>query len=390
MNDTAAPAGGPPREPEPATWFAPPERASLAAVEQAAAAVTASPLVATLLKTYGSLIAVLNEQRQVVAVNDGLLRFLGITQAGLVLGLRPGEAFKCTHAQDHPGGCGTSRFCATCGAAIAIVLSLESSDTVERECLLTVRNPQELALELNVRAVPLELEGRRLVLLLLQDIRGEKRLQTLERVFFHDINNTLTALLGAVELLRLSPPAEHAQYLADVERQTYRLRDEIASQRILCEAAASEYRPNLMPISVTDVMERLRTSFAGHRLTSGRRLTVTPPLPDAAITTDPALLTRVLVNMTTNALEATPDGGEARVWCESDGAAVTWKAWNAGVIPEDVGRRIFQRYFTTKTERGRGLGTYSMRLLGECYLKGKVGFDTSPQTGTLFWLRLPR
>ena len=34
--------------------------------------------------------------------------------------------------------------------------------------------------------------------------------------------------------------------------------------------------------------------------------------------------------------------------------------------------RIFQRSFSTKAERGRGLGTYSMKLLGEGYLHGRV------------------
>ncbi len=44
---------------------------------------------------------------------------------------------------------------------------------------------------------------------------------------------------------------------------------------------------------------------------------------------------------------------------------------------------MFQRSFTTKGE-GRGLGTYSMKLLSERYLNGRVEFTSSPEHGTTF------
>lgn len=39
--------------------------------------------------------------------------------------------------------------------------------------------------------------------------------------------------------------------------------------------------------------------------------------------------------------------------------------------------RIFQRSFSTKGAKGRGLGTYSMKLFGETYLGGQVSFRSS-------------
>jgi sensor histidine kinase regulating citrate/malate metabolism len=48
---------------------------------------------------------------------------------------------------------------------------------------------------------------------------------------------------------------------------------------------------------------------------------------------------------------------------------------------------MFKRSFTTKGI-GRGLGTYSMKLLGEKYLKGKVGFESSKQNGTTFYIEI--
>ena len=46
--------------------------------------------------------------------------------------------------------------------------------------------------------------------------------------------------------------------------------------------------------------------------------------------------------------------------------------------------------FSTKSSTGRGLGTYSMKLLGERYLGGAVSFSSSAEHGTVFTFELPR
>jgi signal transduction histidine kinase len=62
---------------------------------------------------------------------------------------------------------------------------------------------------------------------------------------------------------------------------------------------------------------------------------------------------------------------------------------NPAAIPEAIQKRIFQRSFSTKAARGRGLGTYAMKLFGENLLRGDVGFESGPATGTTFWILLP-
>ncbi|NLD91070.1 MAG: hypothetical protein GX639_00230 [Fibrobacter sp.] len=52
--------------------------------------------------------------------------------------------------------------------------------------------------------------------------------------------------------------------------------------------------------------------------------------------------------------------------------------------------RIFQRHFSTKDEVGRGVGTYSMKFLGEKILKCKIGFESSESKGTIFWIAIPK
>jgi len=70
-----------------------------------------------------------------------------------------------------------------------------------------------------------------------------------------------------------------------------------------------------------------------------------------------------------------------------DGRA-RFEVHNPGVIPDDVALRIFQRSFSTRGGKGRGLGTYSMKILGENVLGGSVGFQSDPAAGTAFHLDL--
>jgi len=93
--------------------------------------------------------------------------------------------------------------------------------------------------------------------------------------------------------------------------------------------------------------------------------------------------------MLKNAFEASNDGDTVRLWVDNLDDVTIIKVWNKCFIPEDLQLRIFQKYFSTKDEIGRGVGTYSMKFLGEKILKCKVGFESSEIKGTVFWIAIP-
>ena len=111
---------------------------------------------------------------------------------------------------------------------------------------------------------------------------------------------------------------------------------------------------------------------------------------DIIISVDPILLKRILINMVKNALEASLPGQEVKIGAKIDVENNLIRIWvhNQTFIPENVKLQIFHRSFSTKGE-DRGLGTYSIKLLGERYLKGSVGFNSNENEGTTFWVDLP-
>jgi hypothetical protein len=58
-------------------------------------------------------------------------------------------------------------------------------------------------------------------------------------------------------------------------------------------------------------------------------------------------------------------------------------------MPEVVRRQVFRRSFSTKSPVGRGIGTYSAKLITERYLGGSLTFTSSEEQGTTFAVTLP-
>jgi len=159
---------------------------------------------------------------------------------------------------------------------------------------------------------------------------------------------------------------------------------EVAIQRRLLQSESSDYQPSWFEFTTKEILKELRSFFASHPVARGKKISMPEDYPFVSIKTDISLLLRVLFNMIINALEATAENGEVKIWIEHDGDFLSFCVWNAEEIAKDVTNRIFQRNFSTKEEAGRGIGTYSMRLLGEELLGGQVSFTTSKKEGTIF------
>jgi signal transduction histidine kinase len=356
--------------------------------------VTRSPIVVALLDAADAILLVLNAERQIVAFN-GRARAAAPAASP---GRRPGEALRCLNARG-PGGCGTAIACETCGALGATLACQQHRGPVEAECLITSEIANGTSLEFNVRASPVLIEGRPFTVFSLRDISAEKRRDALEQVFFHDVLNTVAGLRGWAARLQ-QPSANHARAGERIDVLSRQIEREIRDHRTLMLAEDGGLVPSWDPIQASDLLRELEGIFSSHVAAKERHLVIEPISPDVAIRTDPSLLMRVLVNMTRNALEATPERGTVRVWCDSipaevprsdgiAGASVRFAVHNGGAIPPEVQARIFQRSFSTKAQRGRGLGTYGMKLLGERYLGGAVSFVSHAQSGTIFSITLP-
>lgn len=371
------------------TYFAPAPKTEPRKFENQLADISQSQIMDTLLKTSAGILVVLNEDRQIVAMNHSFLENLEMDNIQEVLGLRLGESLGCTHAYEQPAGCGTTEHCVSCGAAIAMMSAIQDKREDERICaLVSDRDGSVSDICLQVRAKPINVDGKQWVLFYAQDVTREQFWLNMDRVFFHDVNNTLTALYGNVQLLEMGQPP--SKEITIIRKTVERLVNEIAIQKNFSHHRDVTYTPAKAAVELDQVKKELDAIISGHKASTQKTIIATWPTHEVILETDPLLLSRILGNMVINALEATPKGGTIKITVEAvaDGQ-VSWQVWNGAVIPLPIQKRIFQRYFSSKSGDGRGLGTYSMKLFGETYLKGKISFHSSEKQGTQFNFTLP-
>lgn len=388
------------------TEFAPAERLDPEQVHKQSRQISEIPFIHDFLDAIPTMAMVLNECRQIVFANKVFCDFVGASSVEELIGTRQGDALQCIHANflgKRPGeavgcirsditegGCGTTLFCRTCGAVRSIVNSQELQALDVQECRM-IRGENHDPLDLQVWSRPLDLGGIHFTVFSVMDISNEKRRRALERIFFHDVLNTAGGVKGLADLMLDGEMSEEAiQDLAGTISETAdQLIEEIAAQRMLSAAESGDLEVQSRRIESRNLLRRVIDPFHSLPLAQGKKLLIAGEALDFEMTSDPILLRRVLVNLTKNALEAVSEGGQVTLRSFLDDERACFSVHNNNVMPPDVQLQVFSRSFSTKGS-GRGLGTYSIKLITERYLKGEVWFDSNEKEGTRFTVAYPR
>lgn len=342
-----------------------------------------SALASGLMSAITGLVAVLNDQRQVIAANQALLKAIGIHDPAQLVGLQPGKALGCVHADEPGSRCsgikGKAEFCPTCGVAAAIAAAFSKNIVSEQYSVLQIKRGEKMAdLFFQARCVPVAAEGQRFYLLCLEDKTADQKSAALQRIFFHDINSLISSL---------TPPADGNQSLGITNwtSESFSVPVALDRQKSLHRYMAGEAGYDLViePTRAGRIIDELRRRLANHPAAQGKIFALVSDWSDFDFSTDSTVLLEVLMALSINALEATRRGGQIRVSACRDEHTINFSFWNKGKIRPQFARRIFQPNFSTKADFGRGLGTYIAKQLTEELLLGHANFASS-DAGTVF------
>jgi len=329
--------------------------------------------------------AVIDKNRQVIYSNDEFLSLLGISSVELILGKRPGEVLSCPNAFKEEAGCGTSKACAYCGVVNTILESQDTGKKVTKEAQLTGRlNGRNMNWDLKVTSTPIVFNGETFYILFLQDISETKKRIALERIFFHDLLNSIGGLYGLLTVLKEETNPDQTRELINLSEETSRnIIEEILVQRQLRAAENGDLNVNIVLANSIELLDSVISKIGFHETGKEKRIMRSEDSANIDFETDKILLQRVLINLIKNALEETEISGTISTGVYFDRDEVTFWVKNKNVMPEEIQIQIFKRSFSTKGE-GRGDGTYSIKLLTENYLKGNVSFVSTETEGTVF------
>jgi PAS domain S-box-containing protein len=206
----------------------------------------------------------------------------------------------------------------------------------------------------------------------------------------HDLNNTLAAILGQVELLKLrGAPPEVREGLdileaaaTDGAHVVRRLQD-FARQR-----TASPLAPMDLGQAVQETLEITRPRWQDEVQQRGKTIAVQAALDDLPPMLGNAPEVReALTNLIFNAVDAMPDGGTLTFAGTAAPGWITLQMTDTGIgMPEGVRQKVFEPFFTTKGVKGTGLGLSVVYGIMERH-GGRADVTSVPGQGTTFTLR---
>ena len=211
----------------------------------------------------------------------------------------------------------------------------------------------------------------------------------------HDFNNILTGVIGNISFARVFLDAAHKAYkpLAEAEKAAARA-GELAHQLLTFARGGEPVKKVVSPRNL--VNEAL--SFILH----GSNIKGTVDIPDSihAFEADEGQISQVLQNIFINATQAMPEGGILTVAARNEvltgenplslppGSYIRLTCTDQGCgIPDDILKRIFDPYFTTKST-GIGLGLSSVHSIISRH-GGHIGVESVTGKGTTFTIHLP-
>ncbi|MFB6341626.1 sensor histidine kinase [Saccharicrinis sp. FJH62] len=333
---------------------------------------------------------VLNSTRQVIFASNETLQLLDIETDKILIGMRPGEVVSCIHASETPHGCNTSDSCKYCGLFQTLNESQRQQDKVTSECRISSsQGDKTIAYDFSVSSVPVRISHNIYYIVSLIDISSDKRKEQMEKIFFHDLVNSVGGISGLMEYLDTSSDLNKERdifsHLKDASKD---ILEQIISFKQLLNAESGELKVDFIDVSAVDIIQSSVDIISKHEVVKGKKIDFSG-IENIRIYTDKALLTRIMVNMLKNAAEAVNERNSViQIGAGKTDSIVKFWVKNDYVMPDSIQKQIFQRSFSSKGN-GRGLGTYSMKILGENYLNGKVGFTSNKTDGTTFFIDLP-
>jgi two-component system, cell cycle sensor histidine kinase and response regulator CckA len=217
----------------------------------------------------------------------------------------------------------------------------------------------------------------------------------------HDFNNILSVILANAEILVAELTAADHREIADEIGLAGR-RGADLTKHLLDFARRETAEPRDTDLNrVVDGVERMLVCTLG----STRKLRVNQQTNLGAIRADVRQLEQVLMNLTVNARDAMPRGGNLTIETFNVGSEAARKVEGVKLAPgeyvalrvsdEGIGMdaetraRLFEPFFTTKGERGTGLGLSTSYGIVRRY-GGHISVESTPDEGTTFTLYFPR
>ncbi|MCP3899779.1 MAG: PAS domain S-box protein [Desulfobacteraceae bacterium] len=205
----------------------------------------------------------------------------------------------------------------------------------------------------------------------------------------HELNNPLFGIMNTLELMKteISPQNKRRKLLDMSLSEIMRLADML--KKMLSFSKPDEEEKS--QIDINTVLGELLMLYEKRLRENSIKLKVSMADDPGVILASKDQLRQVFINLFSNAMYAMPDGGTLMIATSMNGSdlQITVSDTGTGIESEHIGK-IFDSFFTTKTDSVKGVGLG----LSVCYgfiqdHDGDISVESKVGEGTTFLIRLP-
>jgi len=219
------------------------------------------------------------------------------------------------------------------------------------------------------------------------DQSNQERLASIGRMLaglLHDLKTPMTIISGYAQLMAAADDADQREKYVEQNQRQFDLM--AGMTREVLAFARGDTDLVVRKVYVNKFSEELTTQLGAAVAGRGIDFEVDARY-DGIAYFDEQKLMRVFHNLTSNAVEAMPEGGHLTVRIEKEGDSLVWTVTDDGPgIPDKVRGRLFE-LFASGRKGGTGLGLAIVKRVVDDH-HGVIGVDTGP-TGTTFTIRMP-
>lgn len=213
----------------------------------------------------------------------------------------------------------------------------------------------------------------------------------------HELRTPLNAIIGFSEVIArgyFGDPGhpKYTEYAKDIGAAGRHLHAKIGDVLDFANLEAGRYPVSAAPIDLCAIARQAVDELAGRAFS--RRVKLTVSLAECAPALgDPLAVKRIVVNLLSNALEYTPEGGAVRIQARSEPGAIVVAIRDSGLgfTAEEKNRagEPFTRFDRPGAVTGAGLGLAIAMALAR-HMNGAVRLAGTSGEGTSMELRLPK
>ena len=254
----------------------------------------------------------------------------------------------------------------------------------------------------SIATTPLGIEPGQI--LLLTEVTETRRLQ--QRLNHHQRLSAMGEMAASLAHQIRTPLASALLYASHLQRPTLELAErQRIGEKIQSRMRHLEHLVNDMllfsrgatagseEVAVADLLNEVRKVFDANMMTDGVCLDIDDAAPGATLQGSRETLLSALMNLVTNALQASGARGQVQLQAmyvleQSGIATVDLVVSDKGPgIPAEIQARLFEPFFTTRAQ-GTGLGLAVVQAIAQGH-HGVAWFESTPGVGSRFAMRLP-